>query len=144
MKKFITQLQTRIGGSRVRLWHVLALLTIFWLVPLVFPSDFFARNIGFILIVWAVLYIALTKLLPKALRDTTVDVLLIERFCVVLSFVVPLIYNIMTGLNNGFDGLTTALTVLCAVGAAALAFSIVLHIKKAPEYYHGVKKNGSV
>ncbi len=140
MKDLLTQLQKPIGKSWLRLWHVLLLIALFWIAPLFMTSEFLSQNIAYIIIVLAVIYLVLTKYMPRAMRDTSVDVFLIERFCVFLTFLVPLIYSVLFGLKNGFiTGLIIG-AVFSAVGAAALAYSIALHSKSAQKYYHGVKK----
>lgn len=140
MKNIITQLQVRIGSGWLRLWHVLSLVTLFWLTPLFMPDEFLAKNILYIGIVFLAIYVILTKLMPKVMRKTTVDIYLIERYLVLLTFAVSLIYGLSHGIRNGFGGATVAVVAILAICTLAIAYSIVLHIKKAPDYYHGVKK----
>ncbi len=140
MKHIVTQLQIRIGSNWLRLWHVLALLTLFWIAPLFMPDEFLAKNILYIGVILLVIYIALTKLMPKVMRKTTVDIFLIERYFVLLTFAVPLIYGLSHGIRKGFDGAAVTIVTILAACTLAITYSIVAHIKKAPEYYHGVKK----
>ena len=80
-------------------------------------------------------------LIKRVIRTTTVDVILIERFFILLSFLVPTIMSTSYGLRNGFDGFVLATSIIMGIVTLLLIVGIVLHVKNAKKYYHGVKKD---
>lgn len=141
MKDFKQTLIQPISGTPFRLWHALLGLTLLWIVPMFIPYDALKGFVYVFIAVWGVAYFLMNRLIKHTIRVSKVDIILIERFFILLTFVVPAIIGTVHGARHGFD---TFITVMCGIAwaiSALLALGIVLHIKNANKYYHGVKKS---
>ena len=134
-------LMQKISNTHTKMWHLLLLLTIVWISPALLPEVIWQNYTIYIIATWVLLYIVLSRTIRTILRVTTHDAILIERFFILLSFLVTLVYGIFYGLRHGFDvfmavwlGLTMIVTVLLTVG-------IVVHVRTSKKYYHGVNKD---
>jgi hypothetical protein len=130
-----------IANSPVQLWHILGLLSLLWVVPIFLPDSLIQQYAIVIVLIWVVGYIVVGHLIKRVIRTTTVDVILIERFFILLSFLVPTIMSTSYGLRNGFDGFVLATSIIMGIITLLLIVGIVLHVKNAKKYYHGVKKD---
>lgn len=141
MKTLQKSLSTPLGKTRLRVWHVLAAMALLWVVPLTFSDDMLFQYAPLIVAVWVVAYFVVNWLIKRAVRVARFDIILIERFFILLSPLFSAILATLVGLRSGFDTFTGVLCGMSWVISAALVLGIVLHIKNAKKYYHGVKKD---
>lgn len=140
MKDFKKTLTQPIPSTPFRLWHALAGLAVLWFVPIFIPFENMKEYIYVFIVVWGIAYFLVNRLIKHTIRASKLDIILIERFFILLTFVVPAIIGTVHGIRNGFDGFTTVMVCIAWAITALLALGIVLHIKSADKYYHGVKK----
>ncbi len=140
MKDLKQTLNQPIPGTSFRLWHALAGLAVLWLVPMFIPFEAMKGYVYVFIIVWGFAYFLVNRLIKHTIRVSKLDIILIERFFILLTFVVPAIIGTIHGIKNGFDTFTTVMVYIAWAISALLVLGIVLHIKNAHKYYHGVKK----
>ncbi len=128
-------------SKHIKIWHLVGLIALTWLVPALLPDEFIQRNIQLFLIAWAGLYLVVAHLMKKATRNTTVDTILIERFMLLASAVVPIVGGIVHGVRHGFDTMLLIGLAACILFAAMFGIGIILHLRGAHKFYHGVKKD---
>lgn len=134
-------LTKKISKSNVKIWQLLALASLVWISPILLP-EFVWENYGiYILLGWGLLYVLLSRVILATLRLTSHDAILIERFFILVSFLVPLAYGIFYGFRNGFDTFLMVCLGFGAIISAMLIVGIAIHIKSAGKYYHGVSKD---
>lgn len=140
LKKIITE---PIPGTRFMLWHVLAGLSLLWIVPAFLPWSWGAMNGPLSLIFltgWYIAYNFINYLMKHTLRASTTDILLIERIFILMSFLVPALQGFLYGIANGFSTFIITINGVLWVICLLLVIGVIIHIKKAGSYYHGVKK----
>lgn len=138
LKSVLTQSVPR---TPIKLWHFIALLTVVWILPIFLPSTFMQNYIIAIIVAWTFLYLLLGRTLKLVMRTTPTDAVLIERYFILLSFVVPFIYGILYGLRTTFSGVIVTLLVIDLLIITLLIVGIIIHIKSASKFYHGIKKD---
>jgi hypothetical protein len=138
LKSVLTQ---PILHTDARFWHLLALLVAVWIAPAFLPDIFWQNYAIYILIVWTILYFALSRMMRSMMRLTALDAILIERFFILLSFLVPLIGGVFYGVRHGFGGLLLVFIAVDFAVSGLLALGIAIHLKSASKYYHGIKKD---
>ena len=130
-----------INKSSLRVWHFICLMALLWIGPLFIPNAVLPTIAPIVLVVWIAAYVLLTRVLKSAMRTSPFDLILIERFFVLLSFVVPFIYGLISGLRSGFGPFAGWMLAFTATLIVVTLIGIALHIKNASKYYHGVKKD---
>lgn len=138
MKELTETLSQRIDkNSRIRIWHVLMLLALLWAVPITLPAqyDIVLGIAGIAGYFWS------SHLIKRASRVSVLDIILIERFFILLGFLWPTIWTIIYGMRHGFGTLITIALIAEVILLSLLSLGIVLHIKNIQKYYHGVKKD---
>lgn len=145
MKNLKKTLNTPIPGTHFRLWHVLAGLSLLWIVPAFLPLDTLFNGNGYtiwlFILAWAVTYRFVSYLMKNILRSSATDIILIERIMILMSFLIPAVQGLLYGAAYGFTTLLIVFNGVTWVICLLLIIGIVIHIKKADDYYHGVKKD---
>ncbi len=141
MKPMLNELNKPIGVLGIRVWHYISLLAVLWLIPLTFSDNFLASYSLYVGAILVSIYIFTNYLLRHVLRKSRIDVILIERYMVCMSFLVPTLLAIRHGLEQDFDGFTTISAIFCGVITTALIISIVIHLRNAKKFYKGVNKD---
>jgi len=140
MDKIKSLLTNKILKTNAKMWHLLVLLTILWIVPAFLPETIWQNFTFFIFAVWIILYILLTRILRTVLRLTRHDAILFERYFIFLSFLISSVYGLLYGFRHTFDtGLAISLVLSSAI-ALLLIISIIIHVKTSDKYYHGINK----
>lgn len=140
MNKLKSALHQSIPKTKLKVWHVVALEALVWIGPVFFFQAMSPALVYLFIILWIVSYKVMEYLMKKVLRATTFDIILVERFFVLMSFLLPVVIGLVDGILHGFGGIAAFFLIFSSVGALAVALSIVLHIKNASKYYHGVTK----
>lgn len=140
MNRIAKLLQQPINKT-LRIWHLVTLMVLIWIVPAFLPDSFLQQWTPVFIAVWVVAYILIGKYMKSALRKTAVDVILVERFVIFASFMLPTVMSLVTGFRHGFDTVTTIGLVLFGTICALLLLGIVLHVRNTDKFYHGVKKD---
>lgn len=128
-------------NKTLRIWHLIALMVMLWIVPLFLPDSFLQQYAFGLIVVWMIGLQLLGKLIKLALRKTAVDVILIERFMIFASFALPTIMALVYGTRFGFDFFTLFGVAICSLISIVTLIGIVLHVRNADKFYHGVKKD---
>lgn len=125
-----------------QIWWYMALLSAIWLLPLFLPDSVFQSMGGFgtLFVIWVVAFFIVGRLQKQLTRRTSYDAILYERSIVAASFTISLISTVVYAMKFGFD--TTMWICIAFVGTVALAMivSIILHLRNAKNYFHGVSK----
>ena len=125
-----------------QIWWYIALLSVIWLLPFLLPDSVFQSMGGFgtLFVIWVVAFFIVGRLQKQLMRRTSYDAILFERIIVATSFTISLISTIVYAMKVGLD--TTMWICIAFFGAIALAMivSIILHLKNAKKYFHGVSK----
>ncbi len=134
-------LSQNISTTRLKLWQLLLLLTLVWIAPMVLPEALWQHYTPYIIAALLAMYIVLSRTIRNVLRLTSYDAILIERFFILLSFLVPTVYGIFYGFRHGFEPFVTISLVISGFLSALLIVGILIHVKKSNNYYHGVSKS---
>lgn len=127
------------NNSPIRVWHVILLLT---LVAGAIPTPTLPEPYSIVLGLAGVAgYLWANRLIKRAARVSTIDIVLVDRFLILMGWIYPAIFTLAYGMQHGFSMLVKVGLIAEGILLFCLLLGIALHIKSAHKYYHGVKKD---
>lgn len=137
LKKTLTQ---PINVGNLAVWHVLALSGILWIGPMFIP-DVIAKYAIPVALLWVLAYFVSNVLIKRAMRATSVDFILIERFYILITIAAPSIAGTLHLVRHGINMTVLFAVIIGWLLTLALAIGIAMHVANADKYYHGVRKD---
>lgn len=141
MKNLQQTLTESVPHTPLKVWQALALLALLWVAPILLPDAIFANFAVVIFGIWVAGYFIMNRLIKHTIRASKVDIILIERFFILLSPLASAVIVTNYGVRHSFNSFIAICCAALWVITLLLVIGIILHIKNAQQYYHGVKKD---